>query len=643
MCAIAGIFDFSANTRWEKGLSVLKGMLNALAHRGPDGEGAWYDCRSGIFMGHRRLAIVDLSSAGAQPMKSQSGRYTIVFNGEIYNHKCLRDELDKNHETQWYGHSDTEVILALINYKGIEFAIDKAEGMFAVAIWDEVHHTLHLVRDRFGEKPLYYAQTGSCIVFGSEISALKSTGIIPLAIDNEAVGDLLQYGFIQQPRSIYSAIKQLEPGSHLWCSAGGKISIKKYVLKQKSIKINNLETRSIVSEVESILTEVVQSQLSADVPVGILLSGGIDSSLIAAISKSLIGDKVKTFTMGFDDKRFDESEYAASFSNRINLQHTIFKSNSDEILNLVNKLNSVYSEPFADPSAIPTSLLMRAVRNQVSVVLGGDGADELFGGYSRYTKTLREFNIQTAIPKNCRSLLHKTLSLFINRWSNNLSTLSLCSEQYTSICKGLALLEAEGMSQYASLRSSIWQDPNDVLAVPIDNKPMLYNFKHNNYTESEVIDQMAQSDMANYLPNDILVKIDRASMAFGLEVRSPFLDNRLVQYVDRLPPYVKFKLGQPKWILKELLKKHSANSTLTHPKRGFTAPLAIWLRGPLRSWAEDLIMSDSDIYGNIFKKNVVKKYWSEHLQANVDWSRRLWPILVFSHWHRQEVRNHSGD
>jgi asparagine synthase (glutamine-hydrolysing) len=617
MCGIAGYL--SANHFLGSNPSnVVRNMISTLAHRGPDDEGVWIDPLDAIALGHRRLSIIDISAAGKQPMVSESGRYVLVFNGEIYNHIRLRGELPPR---CWKGHSDTETLLAAIEYWGLRLALTKCVGMFALALWDSELMLLSLSRDRLGEKPLYYGWQGADFLFGSELKAFKAHPSFKKEIDRDALGLYVSHGYVPAPFSIFQGIQKLQPGSIVSVSSKNYQSQDFDTLYYWSLEsiTENIEARRFmgsplqaVTELEGLVKNSIAQQCQSDVPLGAFLSGGVDSSTVVAVMQSLEKKPVHTFSIGFNEINYDESRYAKLVSDHLKTKHTEFIVTPKDALNVIPDLPWIYDEPFADPSQIPTILLSRLASQYVKVSLSGDGGDELFGGYSRYEDVTRLLCRLEKVPKLIRSVGG---SLFL-------------SESYRKV-----LSELDIDSFYAFSNKQWKNHPNLV----INDSPLKNMRTQISKLISSLQERMMYADSLDYLPNDILVKVDRASMSCGLETRVPLLDHRIVEFAWSLPYSIKAYSGVPKWPLKQILYKYVPNHLIDRPKMGFGVPLGEWLRGPLRKWAENLLDEKKLKRQGLFDPTPILKEWELHMSGRKDRHYGLWTILMFQAWLEQNT------
>ena len=636
MCGVVGFVQsegFAAN----EAAMIAGNMARALSHRGPDDSGYWVDGHLGIALAHRRLSIVDLSAAGHQPMTSHSGRYIISFNGEVYNHCELRNDLHRRYSSlQWKGRSDTETLLQAIELLGIRKALENAVGMFAFALWDRAEHTLHLARDRIGEKPLYFGWQGGVFMFASELKALTRHPSFVGDIDMEAVRLFLRYGYVPCPRSIYSDIWKLPPASYMKLNAGRRIpptrglpNIEAYWSLQDAIDEGldnpfNGTPEDAVDELQMLIGEAVRLQLQADVPLGAFLSGGIDSSTIVALMQAYASSTIRTFTVGFGEAHHNEAFHAKSVSKHLSTCHTEVVVSARDALDIIPRMPELYDEPFSDSSQIPTFLVSETTRRHVTVALSGDGGDELFGGYARYSRTPAIWRYISSTPKSFRRFFSARSTVARPNWVTD-SVVGRKIQAFSELCN-FPTVESLYVHQV-----SHWKDPasvvRDVNVVPINS------YEPAGWPVAESIEtQLMALDALTYLPDDILVKVDRAAMSVGLETRAPFLDHRVVEFAYRLPLSVKIRGKTGKWILRQLLYKYVPRELVDRPKMGFSVPLADWLRGPLRDWAESLLSVDRLRSDGFFCPDAIRRRWMEHITGRREWHRCLWDIIMFQAW-----------
>jgi len=641
MCGITGFVEPSGFDE-NDARATLGLMAGALNHRGPDDGGAWLDARHGVALGHRRLAIVDLTSAGHQPMTSASGRFVMVFNGEIYNHDRLRAET--GFTGAWRGSSDTESLLAGIESFGVQETLKRAVGMFALAVWDRETASLTLARDRLGEKPLYYGWQGSSLLFGSELKALARHPAFRGDVDDSALASFLKLGYVPTPLSIYRGILKLLPGTTVTFGPGANReqpapvaywSLSEVAARGAAEPFVGSDEEALV-EFERILASAVKGQLMSDVPLGAFLSGGIDSSSVVALMQGLGGSATKTFTIGFSEDAFDESTAAREVASYLGTDHTELIVTPTEALEVIPRLPSIYDEPFGDPSAIPTWLLAGLARRNVTVALSGDGGDELFAGYSRYARTgllaSRASGLSPWARRATTVGLHAVPDAAIQRILMRLK-IGEFPHLFSDRVRAFRTAVASGsVDELYDVRMSNWPDPAAVLkssAEPAASWASLAPFGRQDPTE-----RMMASDTRSYLPDDVLVKVDRAAMSHSLETRVPLLDHRVVEFAWSLPLHFKVRDGEPKWLLKQLLYRHVPRTLVDRPKKGFGVPIHEWLRSPLRDWAEELLSAQALERDGPFRANPIRELWRQHLSGSADWQYRLWPVLMYQEWRR---------
>lgn len=640
MCGIAGLIEFDSRTQLE---GRARAMADTLAHRGPDDAGVWVDPHAGVALAHRRLSILDLTPAGHQPMMSACGRYAISFNGEIYNQLELRQMLDDlGSSPVWRGHSDTETLLAAFAVWGVEETLRKCVGMFALALWDRRDLTLTLARDRLGEKPLYYGRHNGVFLFGSELKALRAHPGFCGEIDRHALALFMRFAYVPSPWSIYRSIFKLPPGNYIEVGADGvagrpreywSIASMCTTGQQESFTGSDAEA---VSKLERLLMQSIHGQMLADVPLGAFLSGGVDSSTIVALMQAQSARKVKTFTIGFNEIGYDEATHARAVARHLGTEHTELYVTAGEALDTIPRLPTIYDEPFGDSSQIPTFLVSRMTREHVAVSLSGDGGDELFGGYNRYFWTMRLWQRLERLPPALRRVLACAMTQpSPAAWNALLRPLtSLLPLRHRHANPGDKLHKLAGtigasspLCIYRDL-VSLWR--GRVVMGADDTQPILDEADDHAFPDFEHV--MMALDLQTYLPDDILAKVDRAAMAVSLETRAPLLDHRVAEFAWRLPLGMKIRDGQGKWLLRQVLYKHVPRELIERPKQGFGVPLDVWLRGPLRSWAEALLAPDRLAMEGWLDPVAIRGKWDEHQSGRRNWSYCLWNALMFQAW-----------
>ena len=641
MCGICGIWDPSASG--QDVFDALPNMTSAIRHRGPDDVGTWALPDSGVAFGHRRLSIIDLSCEGHQPMTSVDGRYTTVFNGEIYNYLEIRRELS-DAGFSFRGSSDTEVMLTAAVKWGVEETLRRMSGMFALAIWDKTRSKLHLVRDRIGEKPLYYGWTGGVFLFGSELKALRAHPRWQGTVDRDALTLMLRYGYVPAPYSIYQGIRKLRPGTMMTFDKVHREGVETPYwraldyIREPSAEISPSDGEA-VSGLDSVLRTVITQQMISDVPLGAFLSGGIDSSLIVGIMQSVSPRPVRTFTIGFEETEFNEAVYAKQVARHIGTDHTELYVTPREALDVIPNLPGLYDEPFADSSQVPTFLVAHLARQHVTVSLSGDGGDELFGGYPRYPLAKAMWNAIRWLPYPMRGGLGRLLeSPSPQRWDSVLERLRAALPKGVRtdatgdrVHKLAGYLRAASTDEmYVGLVSQ-WHSPEDVV-IGGTELPTLLTSDTSGRDSWNLLTRLMYLDLISYLPDDILVKVDRATMAVSLESRAPFLDRRIVEFALGLPLGLKIRDGESKWILRRVLEKYVPSKLIDRPKMGFGIPIDRWLRGPLKAWAGDLLAPDRLKREGYFRPEAITRKWNEHQTGNRNWHRHLWAVLMFQAW-----------
>ncbi len=644
MCGIAGFFNPKHITLPSDWNSILLKMGEAIKLRGPDSFGTYLEKQDGIGFSHRRLAILDLSPLGHQPMTSSTGRFIICFNGEIYNHLDIRADLNRSN---FKSSSDTETLLEAFEAWGIEETIKKTVGMFAIAIWDQKEKKLFLTRDRLGEKPLYYGYQSGIFLFGSEVSAITSHPSFENKLEEDAISSYLQLGYVPQPLSIYKGIKKLSPGELLELSSKTFFNekIKKY-WDFSSVAIHgytrqsefNMSDKEVIEDFEKLLFKSVKMQQLSDVPLGAFLSGGIDSSLIVSAMQYQSTNKIKTFTIGFNQEGYDEAKHAKLVAKHLGTEHTELYLDESTLLNTIPKILDIYCEPHSNASSIPTYLLSELTRKYVTVSLSGDGGDELFCGYNRYrwSKKILGLPVITKKTISATNSIFSTISSpkIINGIFKVLNTalpsskkINLAGDKFHKLAS--VINSKNSFELYLKLIST-WNEDRNIYKSDFS----IHHFFKTVLEESKSLDhehQLMFFDTLNYLPEDLLAKVDRAAMAVSLETRVPLLDHRIVEYAWKLPLEYKIRGSETKWLLRQILYKYVPKNLIERPKMGFSVPMDSWLRGPLKEWAENLIFQEKDSNGR-FSEKLIKKTWQEHLSGSHNHHTKLWNILVLKDW-----------
>ncbi len=641
MCGIVGFWS-AEELQAEAAQGVVKKMNACLRHRGPDDEGVWIDPSSGMVLAHRRLSIIDLSPAGHQPMVSHCGRFVLIFNGEVYNHREIRTELERaGTVSHWRGHSDTETLLAALANWGVPQTLRRIDGMFAFALWDRVERTLWLARDRMGEKPLYYGRIGEIFLFGSELKALRVHPAWCADIDRDVLCLYLRHGYIPAPWSIYKGVYKVPPAHYVVVRDGGKMLSEPYCywdirkVAEEGIQNPLPDTPELIDLLEVRLRDAVTSRMEADVPLGAFLSGGIDSSTVVALMQASASFPVRTFTIGFYEPGYNEAEHAKRVARYLGTDHTELYVTPDEARDVIPKIPEMWDEPFSDPSQIPTFLLAKLTRRHVTVSLSGDGGDELFGGYDRYVVAARLLKYRNVLPTAARKLVGAFLENVFSADSvivSSISNRSRVAKKVVRRTQGLAqILRAGSPEEVYRWLVSRWKFPDDIIMGA--KEPETIFQKSNAWPDqSTFLHRIMWLDQITYLPDDILVKVDRASMAVSLESRAPFLDHRLVEFSWRVPLAAKMRDGEGKWVIKQVLYRYVPKELVDRPKQGFGVPLEHWLRGPLRAWAESLLDERRLREEGFFKPERIRRLWEQHLAGVQDWQYYLWDVLMFQAW-----------
>ena len=599
MCGIAGIFSLKHTLNASQMETIAKQMADTLVHRGPDSGGVWVNADDGIALSHRRLAIIDISPEGHQPMVSASGRYVVSFNGEIYNYRELRTQLG----SLWRGQSDTEVMLAAIEAWGIEKALQKFNGMFAFALWDAQEKTITLARDRMGEKPLYYGFVGDNFVFASELKAFLPVPQWQPSINRDALHSFMRYSYFPAPHSIYQGIHKLKPAHYVCIGARAKEILQKPYWSFVEMAEDSIARRVRISakeaadQLEAKLKFAVGQRMMADVPLGVFLSGGIDSSTIAALMQAQSAKPIKTFTIGFNERGFDEAPYAKAVAKHLGADHAELYLSSAQAADVIPKLPTIYDEPFADFSQIPTYLVSDFARQHVTVALSGDGGDEMFGGYNRHIHAPMLWKLLSKLPSVLRKKLYANAEA------------SSPAEFYRNICSA----EMHPETFVIGGKESVLIESGGNLNL-------------------EYAEWMMLQDALTYFPDDILTKVDRAAMAASLETRTPFTDPEVMAFAWSLSPRMKIRCQKGKWLLKQVLYRHAPKHLIERPKAGFDVPIKEWLRGSLKDWACDLISSEVLKQQGFLNPTVVENMWSAHQSGKRDMHKQLWNVLMFQAW-----------
>jgi asparagine synthase (glutamine-hydrolysing) len=632
MCGIAGLL-FVAPRAHDAITNCLFSMGKKLLHRGPDATGHWIDPGNKLGLLHTRLAIQDLSINASQPMRSDDGRYVIAFNGEIYNHLHIRCQLKKK---QWNSHSDTETILALIEAQGVEKALFQLQGMFAIALWDIFEQNLYLIRDRAGEKPLFFSKMKDIVVFGSEIKALQASDILEKDINKQGLDYYLKFGYFPPGQTIYETIYEIKPGQIVVVSTRGDEHF-----NFKEIQYWDLDTqitdkrkkhgdyKAAVDGLNTRLHRVIKDQLLSDVPLGVFLSGGIDSSLIASVASAVSGERIKTFSVGFDDPRYDESGYARDVATHIGSEHYELIITAKDMLLLLEQLPSMLDQPFGDSSFIPTFLLSRFAKQYVTVALTGDAGDELFGGYGHYMIP-PYWSALKRVPYYFRKKISNMIGnrLFVNHAIYEKYTKGMPIVEYMRSAS--EMLRSKNILELTECRKSAWRGKSEIFIDQMDNIALSDCLYREDLSE---IENLMQLDFKNFLTRDILVKVDRAAMLNSLETRAPFLDHSIIEYAWSLPEHYKIAQKNTKIILRSLLENYMPRTLFERPKRGFAIPLGKWMRNELRDWCGDILGSYNFRNQDYINKDIVYDAWKNHLNGTRDYSAFLWYIFVFLSWH----------
>lgn len=639
MCGITGFWDFKNQNSKEQNLALLLEMTNTLIQRGPDGFGVWSDARESLFLGHRRLSIIDLSEQGAQPMISSTGRYIITYNGEIFNAPELKEELQHNGMC-FRGYSDTEVILAACEVWGIQSACNKFNGMFAFALWDSLEKKLILVRDRIGVKPLYWGIQSNILFFGSQLKSFIKHPQYQPKVSLDALSIYFKFNYITAPYTIYENIYKLNPGyivivDHQMNTKEAPFWQFSDFIQPKNSPIYMRE-EEYMEELEVLLKDAVKKRMISDVPIGAFLSGGIDSSLIVSLMQNFSKNPVKTFSIGFNEKSHNEAEYAKSVANHLETDHQELYLNSRQALDIIPNLSDFYDEPFADISQIPTYFVSRLAREQVTVCLSGDGGDELFCGYDRYQfgqwlhvfcHLLPRF-IKTRLAKNISNLTSFQLQKFSQHLPEKFQFCKVIEKTYYQLSD---TLNSNTLIDFLQSFVTIWSDPSQIIKFTGTKVSNIYTPEILSIINEPII-LMPYYDIKTFLPECILAKVDRASMASSLEVRTPLLDYRIVELSCRISTNNKINGGKTKVPLRKILSKYVPNSLIERPKMGFSIPLGEWLRTDLREWAETYMSEKALSRSGFLNEKFIYGKWQDHLSGKKNLQHQLWGVLMFEQW-----------
>jgi asparagine synthase (glutamine-hydrolysing) len=646
MCGFVGFLGGSA---WCGGQveHLLELMTADIRHRGPDHRSSWTDPQHGVALGHTRLAIVELSSAGNQPMESASGRYVIVYNGEIYNHLSLRRALEKEgFAFGWRGHSDTESLLAGIEAWGVRATLERAAGMFAFALWDRRERRLVLARDRVGEKPVYYGWQGNgpdaAFLFGSELKPFRRHPAFVGEIDRRALSLFMRHNYVPAPFSIYRDIFKLQPGMILTLDQGMREPrLETYwsgldIAERGIADPLDLGPGEAVDRLEDLLLAAVGRQMMSDVPLGAFLSGGVDSSTIVAMMQSQSGRPVKTFTIGFKEGEYNEAEHAKRVAAHLGTDHTEVYVTPAQARSVIPLLPTIYDEPFADSSQVPTRLVCALAREHVTVSLSGDGGDELFAGYNRYVLTQKMWRRLSSMPRSVRGTLAAAMKWIpVRHWNTAAGLAPSCLVRVRlpgdKIHKVAAVIPSGSSDELYYRLVSLWRDPAEVV-IDGDEPPTLLKGAEPPLAGLSDVERMMALDLVTYLPDDILCKVDRAAMSVSLETRVPLLDPDVIEFAWRLPLDLKVRDGQSKWALRQVLYRHVPRALIERPKMGFAVPIGDWLRGPLREWAEDLISPGRLGRDGYFHAEPIQRVWADHISGQANMQYLLWCVLMFQSW-----------
>ena len=635
MCGIAGFWVQSQSVR-ESFCRQISAMNEALMHRGPDDGGTWVDEQVGVGLANRRLAILDLTASGHQPMLSSCGRFVIAYNGEVYNYESIREALLREGKT-FSSHSDTEAIVEGCASWGLKETLHRLNGMFAFALWDRKLRTLSLVRDRLGIKPLYYGRFGTALLFGSELKALVAHTAFKKEIDPNSLALFFRHGYIPAPYTIYKNVRKLQAGHVLTLSSSNDDVEGAPYWSAKPIGdetgVGQLTEDDAVTQLETLLRDAVRLQMVSDVPLGAFLSGGIDSSMVVALMQAQSARRVKTFSIGFAEKGYNEADYARGVAQHLGTDHLDLYVSPQQIAESVQALPEMYDEPFADPSQIPTYLLSRLTREHVTVSLSGDGGDELFGGYDHYQQLHRRWEMLRRIPQPLRAF-GATAANSLLMIPKVLRRRPVHNMTWSKVADVAGILESDSPELLSHHCLSHWKIPSEVVAKGKEPATAFTDEEQWPKT-SDSLRRIMYLDLITYLPDDVLTKLDRASMAVSLEARVPLLDHRVVEFALRVPHHLNIRNGQGKWLLRQVLHRYLPQRLFDRPKMGFSVPIDAWLRGPLRPWAEELLDETCKAKHDLLDSDLIRRKWTEHISNNCNWGRQLWDILMFQAWQQR--------
>ena len=637
MCGIVGYWD-------KRGADALivERMAMRIQHRGPDDTGIWLNEEGDLALAHRRLSIIDLTPAGHQPMISPCGRFTLVYNGEIYNHQNLRDELEyEGGHFDWRGHSDTETLLAALRHWGVEGALQRLNGMFAFALWDKAERTLFLARDRMGEKPLYYGRSGGSFLFGSELKSLVAHPHWKGDIDRNALTLYMRHSYVPTPWSIYQGISKLPPAHFVVVQEAGQVVSEPQCywnlgqIAESGTADAEGSPEELIDELDGLLRGAVLSRMTSDVPLGAFLSGGFDSTMVAALMQAQSSRPVKTFTIGFHEKGYNEAEHAKAVARHLGTDHTELYVTPEETMAVIPRLPAIWDEPFSDSSQIPTLLVSELARKHVTVSLSGDGGDELFCGYGRYKQGNQIWQFLRLLPVPLRQLIGSLMQVFPGAPLEYLFSFLPKRFQVPHLADRLPklaeMMKVKSGEAYYHRLISHWKEPGRLVLGAIEPQT-LFNRPEQHPQLADFREKMMYLDSMTYLPDDILTKVDRASMAVSLEARVPLLDHRIVEFAWRVPMSLKYRDGKGKWLLREVLYRYVPRDLMERPKMGFGVPIDEWLRGPLREWAEELLDEKRLREEGFFDPAPIRKMWDEHVSGKRRWHYYLWDVLMFQAW-----------